>query len=216
MSWEGIAMNQYLLSSYLNISLVEQYRDSVSELSKYRSHEIYNALVTSKIPWSYEVLSESVVNDIGPASYQLSVAVYLPGNVRVGYGSCKLTKREADLYAKTNALNEAISNALSTFVIATIDKSDDIQPLKEYVKPEITPMPEPIPEVPVTVQQKAKPDHGFSDNQVARINRFKEKFSINGDDDFVRLLTIWNPEATSKTFLTPHNVDSFLDYMHID
>ncbi len=73
---------------------------------------------------------------------------------------------------------------------------------------------------PVLPPDKAPADYdvpqarlrGFSQHQVDRVNSFKQRADIVNDTMFGYFISTWDKRLTSKSQLTPENVDAFVDW----
>ena len=208
-------MDRELLEMYFGKELVDSTRKLLKEIAtEHKKTENPIDIINEKgITWSYDVLTESIVDDFGPRALHMKVVVYIPGIARTGYGTYKLTKKEADNYGHKIALKNAINNALSTL---GMDYTETVPVLKTN---EPTPEPniaanKPVQLEPSTQQTTPPKTNKFTAEQISKVGKLKEKLQIKTDEEFNKYLQRWNPEIKTKSQLNPDNIDSFINFMN--
>ena len=53
----------------------------------------------------------------------------------------------------------------------------------------------------------------FTQEQIQRMNNFKQKFGIKTDEDFGKFVNAWDKKYSNKRDITPANIESFLKYV---
>jgi hypothetical protein len=64
----------------------------------------------------------------------------------------------------------------------------------------------------VPVQQAPIPTQ-FTQDQIQRMNAFKQKFGVKTDEDFSKYVNAWDKKYNNKRDITPANIESFLKYV---
>jgi hypothetical protein len=71
----------------------------------------------------------------------------------------------------------------------------------------------PTEEVVLVPTQSQQVPTNFTQEQIQRINNFKQKFNVKNDEEFGKYVNSWDKKYSSKRDITPANIESFLKHV---
>jgi len=228
-------MNEKLLSTYMGTDMFQSI-PKTQEFTKNNLKTGHNSspldiLNSSDVPWSCEILSETVSEEIQGRGIFTSVALYLPGVVRHGVGFSQVKNRKSDLDARHEAYMDALASALATFGIVKAKNyeepsktgttnTDQTHPVSTTQVPSSTTEKKPDNiEAPMLTLGQIPHDRTLLNNgkyyvdQIERINKFKSDMNLSSEAELNVYLRAWNKSITNKSMLDIKSIDQFLHWI---
>lgn len=194
------SMNDALVKHYLAMPAIPT--DVINSMSVVKADNAHISLLNdSKLSWTYEILGEEYIDD--GTSYHVTIALYLPGIIRIGVGK---SNTDFNKEHKFYAISKAIRLACNLMRIGvTVNPNYQVKPVTSS-QPVNT-------DTPITQSNNANQQVDYSKEQIDRIKQFKIQYKVEDNDQFMKYVTAWNKDITSKSQLTPFNINGFLDFI---